>query len=948
MEINNNSVNSQREILQEKKTSEVKPTILAKESAVDVAYPDLQSMKAYANINSVNRTVSKQEVLEFIHSTGCQFEQRCEEFIKRLTDSDGYIKQETFDFIKNNFNKKTNLFILTSLIENSKENGRINHKMLEVAEPALSELKSASSYTIADSGNIPKFFKDKNGKFNSDMLDIICEDIKDRPKRLLTRPDYLAHYYFTKDREFDIDAINYFKEQKTQNREIKDIQTEILAGKDKNGKFLLEKLNVYKELKPHLEQWQINRAQELIDKVEDKKSFIELAKTMKEDEKLSSIFDIIEEVSSSETNKTNLSYDKKSVEFVRDLIKNSYGNNGKVAQILKTINLPIEEYNEENINLVKNMLRKVTKPEDYEPLLNAAIYKTGNKKGQFSFENLNRYIDIYKTNFDNINEVKYISGTLSMETDDAALDTIHRLYNLEWHEEGRYSERIKRLDRGYLHTIFDLSTHGHEGVPKKSFHTPVLENFNKLMSMHLPMTSAEAFQNFMLFPEIDIVEKLEKVRLDEVGLNTGQLTNSRFKNASEEELFSFKNYLLDYLKDKNNKYIDVNLNSNLKDVIEIKNDIYGNESSKVMYNMTKKRPEAEMTIKQGLNHVEKIQKDFDKNSVVKQIFRNKKLGKYEPSYEQLISQTYKQYDKDWNLQFTEQIDESEIENVFNVKRIYPDGRVEDLVKAQKLSDGNILVEKNLTSANGTKTFYRYEDDVNGNRIMDYKIVDKDGNVLMNQSSSFEVINENHFVSSRNNKKFDVKFEGNLLHVKDLQTGKLAEINLVNFTNSTQNDIVPLLKKIPGDELFEMKEFNLKSLSLDNSMTNAAFSPKKELIGISDKYLDEGVLLHEWGHGKDELAFKEIKEKIANDDVIKATYEKERINVRKIFPEAILDHFSYFGADYHYLGSEKIKEPIAEANLILDVLPRHFVNSIRTHYLMQDFPEFIAKASKLLH
>ena len=56
---------------------------------------------------------------------------------------------------------------------------------------------------------------------------------------------------------------------------------------------------------------------------------------------------------------------------------------------------------------------------------------------------------------------------------------------------------------------------------------------------------------------------------------------------------------------------------------------------------------------------------------------------------------------------------------------------------------------------------------------------------------------------------------------------------------------------------EMKEFNLKSLSLDNNMENAAYTPKEERIGISSKYLDEGVLLHEWGHGKDELSFKEI-------------------------------------------------------------------------------------------
>ena len=74
---------------------------------------------------------------------------------------------------------------------------------------------------------------------------------------------------------------------------------------------------------------------------------------------------------------------------------------------------------------------------------------------------------------------------------------------------------------------------------------------------------------------------------------------------------------------------------------------------------------------------------------------------------------------------------------------------------------------------------------------------------------------------------------------------------------------------------EMKEFNLKSLSLDNNMENAAYTPKEERIGISSKYLDEGVLLHEWGHGKDELSFKEIAEKIADEPELKKDYEKEK-------------------------------------------------------------------------
>ena len=950
MKIEPNYHNSEIKIVspQTKTLPNTTKTQVQEQAETEYAYPNSETMKAYANIKSADHIVTKEEVLNFIHSTGCQYEQRCEEYIQNMTDEDGKIKESLFKWVKGSYEKSKNLYIITGIIENSKENRKINYKVLDVLTPLIDNLQKFRSYTSYNYVNIPKYFKDKNGEFNEDLLNIINDQIKENPKILFIRPEYLTYHFLTKEKEFDIDAINYYKEQRAKNRNIKEIQSEIMAGRTNNGKFSSIKLGTYQELKPYLELWQINRVQGLLDEIKDKKSFIELAKTMKEDKDLSKIFDVIEEIKSSENDKNNLEYDRKSVEFIRELLNNSYGKNDIVTKILKTINLPMEEYTPSNIETIKNLLKNVTKPEDIDAILKAAIYKSGDKKNQFSFENLSKYIEIYKNNLSSIDEVNYISGVLSMETDDKALEVISKLYNLKWEEQGRYGNKLCRLDRRILHWVFDVSTLSINGVPRRKFLPQVLERLDKMMSMHLPMTSSGAFENFMVLQDIDTIEKLEKIRLDEIGINTAELTNGKFKSATEKELFAFKNYMLDYMKDKNNKYININLNNNMADIIEINNNVSGNITSKIMYNMTKKRPEAEMNISSGINTVIKEQKDFDKNAYTKQLFRKKDINKYEDKYEQLISQTYKQYDSNWNLKFTEEIEESQVKGVFNVKRTYPDGRVEDIVKAQKLPNGNILVEKNLTSANGTKTLYRYEDDIQGNRIMDYKIVNKAGKVLMNQSSTFEVIDQNHFISSRNNKKFDIIFDGDFLHVKDIQAGKTADINLVNFTNSTQKDIIPLLKKIPGDELFEMKEFNLKTLSLDNKLSNAAFSPDKEGIGLSEKYLDEGVLLHEWGHGKDHLAYKEINEEIVKDPLLKSIYERERKNARESLPEAILDHFSYFGADYHYLGSHRMREPIAEANMVLDVLPRHFVNSIRAHYLMQDFPEFIAKVSQLLH
>ena len=923
-----------------KKTSDIKP----RETEYSGKYPDAVSMRAYANIKPTEPIVPKKEVLEYILSTGHINEQKNENFIKILTDSDGHIKKETLDWVKKTYEKTHNLYLAMNYVEHSKEGEKINHKVLEILDPAIDTMKS--SRFNSQCFNLPDYFKDKNGMFNDNALDCIKKVTEENPKRLLIRPESIIYPFLDKKKEFDLEAINYYKEQSTLNRDFKEISNEILAGRDSFGKFSTERLNIYKELEPHLEKWQIGKTLSLIDKVENKKEFLELAKTMKEDKDLADIFDSISDIKSNPQDKTGLKYDSKSVEFIRDLQKASRGRPSSITNILKKLNLPVEEYTPEKTDSLKKIFDVIWNTEDIEPLIDAATMKAGEKKGKLSFENLNKYLDIYKSEPGRIAEVNYLSGILSMETDNKALDTIHKLYGLRWTEDGRYGQKTNTLNRPSLHFIFDLSTHSIDGKPEIKFLPKILDNFNKLMELKLPMSSAKAFENFMTFGEFDIIEKLDKIRLDEIGIPMEDLTNWRFKKAPEEELFAFKNYMLDYMKDKNKKYIKVNLNNNISDLVEIVDESGSGKTTKIMYNMAKQSPSAKTTISNGLYNLQKEQIDYEKNIIVKQLFRKQKEG-YE-EYEILSDQVVEKYDKKGNLLYTEEMKPSEVKGVFNVTKKYPDGKVEDIVKATKSPDGYELVEKNLISPDGIKTVYRYENDPLGNNIMDYKIIDKKGNVLMNQSSSFEVRDENHFVTSRNNKVFDVKFDGDFVHVKDMQTGKIADINLVNFTKTTQKDLIPVLKKIPGDELYKMKEFDLKNLILTDSVSNAAYNSKLEQISVKKEFLDEGVLMHEWGHGKDEIAFKEIAAKIADEPELRKIYEKEKSKVREVLSEAQLDHLAYFGADSHYLGVDKIKEGLAETNMLLDLLPKHIINSVRAHYWMQDFPKTIAYVAKLLH
>ena len=297
--------------------------------------------------------------------------------------------------------------------------------------------------------------------------------------------------------------------------------------------------------------------------------------------------------------------------------------------------------------------------------------------------------------------------------------------------------------------------------------------------------------------------------------------------------------------------------------------------------------------------------------------------------------------------YEEQIKASSIPNVFDITRIYPDGRTEKISTAEKTKDGNEFIEKNMTSLDGTKTYYRFEDDPDGNRIFDYVITDKSGKKLLNQSVTFEVIDENHFVSSRNNKKFDIKIQGDNLIIKDLKTKQTRTLELKNFTRDTKELVLPVLKTLPEDELFKMKEIDLKALYATDKIDNAAFSPAEEAIMIKPKYLDDAILLHELGHAKDELMFKEISEKMNKDPGLQEIFNEEKNAYREHFGDSELTKIGYFTADYHYLGANSVHEEIAETNTILSTCPKNEIQSVRSHYWQQYFPRTIAYLAGLL-
>ena len=919
---------------------------IPEQNTVDVS---ADTLRAYTGIENKNKKVSPKEVVEFLKNTGMKNENLYPEILKSLEDENGEITQLSFNFLKS-FQAKNNPIIISSKIFNAaKEDGKINYAALKLADLILQPMNKFSYFQRDYCTEALTGLKNKDGSFNKDALKFFIRHTDVYTKLFNFEPKYAFAPLKNNKGEFDPKALVFADKKLSDGEDLKSVVTQLYSARDKDGNFSYQVKQLNDALKQNFNEWQVNYVQEIAlsfqeDKKKERDEFIELAKSMKNEQDFSQIFNFIKNIKANESTKSTLEFDKSSVDFLREMENSGDYNLEKTEIILKKIGMPIKAFSQKDIEILKKMCMLINK-ENIETFIDASIKKAGKNKGKFDSSTLKTYLDIYSKNryLMPMGDIEYLAKCFSLEEDDYALDTFAKLYNFRWKNDSKCgSEEL--LDRRTLHFILKMSCIEHDGIPRRPCHKPVLDRLNKLMTMSLPMSSSEAFSNFIVCQDIDNVEKLEKVDFMELGLKTGQVSSGIFKYATLEELLDFKEYLKDYLKDKNVQSVDIKLNTNISSIVELTT---GPEydRTKLLYDIKKGEPTAEIYERKWNKNVTRKEKDFKNNTVTE--FRNRIVLEDYTDYEILESQILKKFDNNNNLLYEEEIKPSAIPNVFDITRTYSDGRIEKISNATKTKDGNEIIEKNMTSIDGTKTYYRYEDDPKGNRILDYVITDKNGKKLLNQSVTFEVIDDNHFVSSRNNKKFDIKIQDNDLVVKDLKTKQTKTIELKSFTRDTQELVLPVLKMLPGDELFKMKEIDLKALYATEKIDNAAFSPREESIMMKPKYLDVAILLHEFGHAKDRLMFKEISEQINNDPKLKEIFDEEKKAYREHFGDSELSKIDYFTADYHYLGANSIHEGIAETNTILNTCPKNDIQSIRSHYWQQYFPRTIAYLAGLM-
>lgn len=303
-------------------------------------------------------------------------------------------------------------------------------------------------------------------------------------------------------------------------------------------------------------------------------------------------------------------------------------------------------------------------------------------------------------------------------------------------------------------------------------------------------------------------------------------------------------------------------------------------------------------------------------------------------------------DKNGDVQKTEYMTLSEVKGVYDAKNVYPNGKVEQISSGKiDKKTGIVSVKRDMKSLDGTRTEYLYENDPQGNRIIDYKITDENGKQLLKYSQSLEVIDDNTFITSKNDKSYEVKIsqDQTLMTVRDTKTNEQNELNLGQMLRGDKQSMVNLLKKFPGEELIALKDTTniLKGMK---KMDDCCYWPDKKEIDIVD---DLYSVLHELGHAKD---FKNGEHDITASKDVQEVYDKERKAFNKAFPMAQREHINYFiDVNEHYSGEKGgLEETVAESNALLNSYNGELDIAARAQYLQQYFPKTIVQIAKHLY
>ncbi len=261
-------------------------------------------------------------------------------------------------------------------------------------------------------------------------------------------------------------------------------------------------------------------------------------------------------------------------------------------------------------------------------------------------------------------------------------------------------------------------------------------------------------------------------------------------------------------------------------------------------------------------------------------------------------------------------------------------------------------EKHLTSPDGIKTdvFYTKSDD--GFEEFRYKITDKNSNVLCNFIRTSRIIDDNHRITTFNDKEYRISYFDDGVEIYDVKENKKYLINY-DKSNLDNNDMmIDIYKMLPGDELIKMSQL-VDRIKLSENNESYFDYINRDIVCESSL----AILEHELGHAKkiQDITVAQLLKKTSDLKNLTQTYRtnwnnliniynQERKSALQNLPSTVINQINYYLGD-DYADAKRINaalnEFIAETNVIQAIPIFAPINAITTQLLQEYFPRTIA-------
>lgn len=421
------------------------------------------------------------------------------------------------------------------------------------------------------------------------------------------------------------------------------------------------------------------------------------------------------------------------------------------------------------------------------------------------------------------------------------------------------------------------------------------------------------------------------------------------KNIPSTEKITEKVLEMEQVVGKDLQEVQFTRNRYVKDEYVISAKMQDNNEKKAFFNKDLKQEAIEDTTSyitsNGKKYFVKKSSDFRNNTTSKVTLReDKKVGR--PVFENEVRIVK---DKNNKVKYYEYTSHSQVNGVYDIVRQTPNGgkKVLSSGKIDKKT-GIVSIKKDMTSPEGVRTQYLYENDPQGNRIVDYKITDKNGKIILNKSQTFEVINENKFISSKGNDTYEINVTENEISAQSLQNkSKKARFTADDNFIGDKKQLLSTLKQFPGEELIKLGE-TVDFLESINDPLDSFYNGSCRSISTG---ADEFLFLHELGHARDyrdvDSDLKKFETSMKNsltmDKDVNKVFEEEKKAFFKAYPDTQREHMDYFMNTLNHYGGEigGLSETIAETNALLSEGKSYEPLAIRSQYLQQNFPRTIA-------